>query len=138
MVDLVQWVEDNLAEGLQPMIFDRHRLISEPIYGPVLREQMQPGFDDMEWLYAKQQEFREMQPFVIFCLPPFDAVWSNIEHDDDNKVVREHIRTIYWLYFHAASTWEAHSSVWDYTNDTYEYLVNEVDGWMSAKGIARG
>jgi hypothetical protein len=141
MVDLVDWVEKNLKNGLQPVIYDRHRLISEPIYGPVLRQNMQPGFDDMTWLYAKQQEIRALEPFVIFCLPPFERVQSNVESDEDNKVVREAIRTIYWLYFHQASTWKNYSSVWDYTADIasdgyhYQCLLDEITGWLYEKGF---
>lgn len=133
LVNLVDWVEENLAGGLQQVIYDRHRLISEPIYGPVLRQTMEPGFDDMEWLYAKQREIRELEPFVIFCLPPPDQVYQNVMDDEDNKVVQDHIKTIYWLYFHLASTWERCSSVWDYTQGDYEWLTGEIEGWIDGR-----
>ena len=42
MVDLQEWVNEDLHAGLKRAIYDRHRLISEPIYGPVLRKEMQP------------------------------------------------------------------------------------------------
>jgi len=136
MVDMVDWVELNLADGPQRMIFDRHRLISEPIYGPVLRGTMDPGFDNLTWLYAKQQEFRQTNPFVIFCLPPVESVLRNVYSDVDNKVVRDHIDTIYWLYLNAASLWTNRSSVWDYTKDPpghtvhYDILTSEIQGWI--------
>ena len=139
LVNLVHWVDQNLDMGLTPTIYDRHRLISEPIYGPVLRQTMEPGFDDMDWLFARQQELRSLEPFVIFCLPPIEHVVYNVNLGDDNKVVQEHIRTIYWLYFHAASAWGQPSWVWDYTKEHshsyYQNLIENIEDWLERKGV---
>src|SRR5215211_3588455 len=65
MVDLVKWTEEDLTKGFGPRIYDRHRLISEPIYGSVVRHEMQPGFDDIHWLHAMQANLRAIRPVVI-------------------------------------------------------------------------
>src|ERR687883_686991 len=57
MVDLVQWTERNVSEGSQHTLFDRHRLISEPIYGAILRDRFEPGFDDAKWLHEMMYRF---------------------------------------------------------------------------------
>jgi hypothetical protein len=100
MGDLEQWVNENLNAGMQAMIFDRHRLISEPIYGPVLREKPQPGFDDWYWVKESLRRFYLMDPFLIYCIPPFKTVLDNLQYDENNEVVQNNIRTIYWLYFY--------------------------------------
>lgn len=99
MVDLKRWTERNVHEGFQYMIYDRHRLISEPIYGAVLRRRFEPGFDDTQWMYLMYYQFYCLcRPVVIYCLPPYKIVRDNILEDPDNKVVKNSIRRIYALY----------------------------------------
>lgn len=73
MVDLKQWVEDNVRQLNQGVLFDRHRLISEPIYGPILRDATESGFDDLGWLMAMMQMFYAAKPTIIYCIPPKDT-----------------------------------------------------------------
>jgi len=119
MVDLQQWVDDNLDQGFQYKIFDRHRLISETIYGPILREHQEPGFNRMEWLAPRMKRFYELKPVIIYCLPPFSTVLDNLIDDFDNKSVVGRIESIYSAYVARASLDETFSpgitKVWDYT-----------------------
>ena len=92
MVDLVEWVNINLSEGFQPTIFDRHRLISEPIYGPILRDRLDTHFGDPLWLMGKLWALRDIKPVVIYCLPPLHLVWDNVKNDPENEVVAK-----YWI-----------------------------------------
>jgi hypothetical protein len=89
MVDLKEWTEQNTRKGFQPMIFDRHRLISEPIYGPILRDYFEPGFDNFHWLDWQLTRLYEAEPVMIYCLPPFHRVWENVRDDPENKVVAQ-------------------------------------------------
>ena len=98
MVNLQHWVEHNLSLGWQAVLFDRHRLISEPIYGSILRNVFEPGFDDFEWLSAMYMKFYELKPIIIYCLPPYHTVRDNVRQDPDNKVVWQTIRKIYSCY----------------------------------------
>ena len=118
---LKAWVEDNVSRGFQATIFDRHRLISEPIYGTVLRSHFEPGFDDFQWLYLQNyQLFNRCKPVVIYCLPPYKLVKRNVELDQGNqpKDVREGIRKIYSLYVSRAASDAAlyGALVYDYTS----------------------
>lgn len=115
MGDLMAWVEADLASWPRPALYDRHRLISEPIYGPVLRQNMQPGFDDQHWLQEMMLRFNAARPLVIYCLPPLAVVMANVRSGTDNVVVADQIEKIYWLYFMAAAR-DTHSMVWDYTS----------------------
>lgn len=135
LVDLQEWVNEDLHEGLKRALYDRHRLISEPIYGPVLRKEMQPGFADARWLRNRQQTLRQIQPYVIFCLPPLEQVRENVFKNDENWVVQESINTIYWLYFNAASSWPGPGMVWDYTTSSYPSLQVDLENWMMQRGL---
>lgn len=138
MTDLKVWVDDNLERGLRATIYDRHRLISEPIYGPVLRGRMEPGFDDWRWLTYRQQKLRSLDPMVIFCLPPLNIVREVVERDDDNKVVRDHIDTIYWLYYNMVSMWPE-AAVYDWTRTTSSTapftIIKECELWLYKKSL---
>lgn len=138
MVDLVKWVEDNLDGDLQPVIYDRHRLISEPIYGPLLRGDMEDGFCSKDWLRDKQIWFRSIAPLVIFCLPPLSTVLENVHDDPDNVAVDRYISQIYWLYHNAAACWTGPFAYWDYTADDYHNLfAYKVHPWAFREGLIR-
>lgn len=89
MTNLVEWVEDNLNKGFQEVIFDRHRLVSELIYGPTLRAELEPGFDDLEWLGESLYKFYDLNPIIIYCIPPMGTVISNVLQDDDNSIFHD-------------------------------------------------
>jgi hypothetical protein len=133
-VDLKAWVEENL-ETLKPkqLIYDRHRMISEPIYGPILRGILEPGFNDRAWYSYYKQRFEACHPFVIWCMPPLGLVRANVERDPDNKVVSDRITEIYWLYHLKIAEWYAiggYGYVWNYTvyNDSMD-LLRQIHSW---------
>jgi len=103
MIDLRDWVDNNLEEGFQRTIFDRYRLISETIYGPILRDQQHPGFDDIAWLGPRLAKFYALGPIIIYCLPEFEVVRDNLENDEDNEVVLPRIKSIYSAYINRAA-----------------------------------
>lgn len=122
MVDLKAWVEKNLTDGFQYQIFDRHRLISEFIYGPLLRKEQEPGFSDLTWAYMSLNRlYNEVSPVIIYCLPPLETVRANIMADHENAVVANHVDAMYTAYVHrAALDWVNNPGrviVWDYTRD---------------------
>ena len=126
MVDLKKWTEENVAKGFQNLIFDRHRLISEPIYGPILRTEPEPGFDDLPWFQGQLRRFYQLEPVLIYCLPPLQVVWENVCNDPDNRVVHYEgtIAKIYGAYFNKAITDHVleRKNVWiyDYTSGAAE------------------
>lgn len=118
--DLQGWTERNLSKGLQWKIFDRHRLVSEPIYAGAMERPPAPGFDDIHWLTARMIDFTRIRPFLIYCLPPYETVAVNVKHDHLNHVVAEFISPIYYLYAaHAAGDIARGQAVlFDYTIDS--------------------
>jgi hypothetical protein len=124
MVDLKEWVEDNVRGGPQAKIYDRHRMISEPIYGPILRHDQQPGFTSTPWMMAMMALFYKVQPIIIYCLPPLETVKENIAEDFDNRVVWHHIDQIYTAYAaRAAIDWSRPNTrtvIYNYELDNVE------------------
>lgn len=101
--DLKHWTEVNLKAGLQWKIFDRHRLISEPIYSACMNRKTHEGFDDIGWLTARMIDFTRIHPFIVYCLPPYSTIESNLEDDQNNTAVWGYAENIYNLYLAAAA-----------------------------------
>lgn len=132
MTDLVKWTEDNVARGFQPTIFDRHRLISEPIYGPILKPRQDPSFCDLSWLSQQLWLFYGCKPVIIYCLPDIRTVRANVAREDtDNSVVASRIAAIYAAYVNRATL--------DFTRGVgrlYNYETTRFDdivGWVNFK-----
>lgn len=130
MTDLVKWTEDNVARGFQPTIFDRHRLISEPIYGPILKSRQDPKFCDLTWLSQQLWLFYGCKPVIIYCLPDIMTVRRNVSMEDsDNEVVAGRIAAIYAAYVNRATL--------DFTNGVgrlYNYKTTHLSdllGWVN-------
>ncbi len=124
LTDLQEWVENNLYSGFQGVIFDRHRLISEVIYGPLIRPGQNPDFMNRHWLTRSLQELYRIRPVIIYCLPPRETVHANLTGDDDNAVPAPHIDAIYDLYvarsamdLASAHKYSPFVDVYDYTTD---------------------
>lgn len=123
MVDLKRWVEDNLDQGLTPVIFDRHRLISELIYGPLFGR-VAPGFDDPDWLLEVRTSFEELQPLVLWCMPSLETVTSNIMTSPENSILQDLdlINTLYDEYRLECRGWcQVHDQfLYDYESERSE------------------
>lgn len=127
MVDLVKWVEDNNNQPWQKAIFDRHRLISEPIYGTIMGR-MSPGFDDLRWLANEMRKFYYKQPTIIYCIPDKETVYKNLVNDEDNRAIAPYWAQIYNAYVaKAASDFGKTSVYWhDYTHGSTESMLTLV------------
>lgn len=140
----INWVHRNLSEGLSRKIFDRHCLISEGIYGPILKQRLPDGFDDFDWYARSLREFRELQPMVVFCLPPLDEVMKNLANEAEGQpdIVHKYIAEIYWSYWHLAASWPS-ARVWDYTRfgspaglaNARGKLIGRIGGWLNMRGL---
>lgn len=134
--DLKQWTDSNLRKGCQRKIFDRHRLISEPIYAAAMNREVGHGFNDINWLTGKFLQFYAMKPLIIYCLPPFEKVKFNVESDPENEVVRPNIEYIYNLYVAKAADDISKSLAMkhDYTEDpALERVDMMTRRWLTAK-----
>lgn len=140
MEDLKRWTEVNLEGGFQQVIFDRHRLISDPIYRSVLGNH-NPSLYDPDWLMRKWTQLVDIRPLVIFCLPPLEVVKKNLQGDEANAVVSPYTDQLYYSYcaFYAAvGRALGNVMLFDYTNPrvdfNYRNLTNVAKFWLRTKG----
>lgn len=121
LVNLRDWVDHNLEKGFQPTtIYDRHRLISDPIYRfKIPGKSMDEDFYEPKWLATAHLKLRSISPIIIFCLPPLQTVLANLADDEDNASVVEHIVPIYFDYVASMARYMADPKfttfVYDYT-----------------------
>jgi hypothetical protein len=136
MVDLVKWVEENNAKPWERLLYDRHRLISETIYGPILNRSA-PGFDDIYWLGPQINRFYQKRPCIIYCLPPKEEVYKNIHQDDTNKEVSPHWEQIYNMYVSRMALDFPKPNVFWYNyavNWSYDAIVSALKGALRNAG----
>lgn len=99
-----------------PMIYDRHPLISEYVYGPIVRGILPPDFV-MPQAHAMLRLLAE-QVHVIWCLPALQRVADNVADTETNQQmsgVWRNIEAIYSMYHTMRIWWIGQSTVYDYT-----------------------
>ena len=96
MRDIRSWRDDPVQ------FYDRHPLVSEYIYGPIIR-----GSVDYRFLNTPYRRFLERRALTIVCLPPLEAVRSSVSAERDMLGVVAHIDAIWTLYASLSATWSA-------------------------------
>lgn len=122
---LKDWVMQDLSRPIHDKgFYDRHPLISEPIYGPIIRGRMADGFNDWEWMSKTLNIFNHREPIIVFCLPPKQLVLDNVK--DTHEATTEHLEgvllhteAIYEMYCFRAAQQSQHGDVmvWNYSAD---------------------
>lgn len=121
--DIYEWAEaDVLTWPVQKLqVYDRHPLISEPIYGSVLRGGFDPRFNGPRSaeLYSRLAGYG----CVIFCLPDLETVMSNLDGDENQLAgVEQHATELWSAYVNAYHAFKHRYNLpllyrYDYTRD---------------------
>lgn len=128
LTDLVAWTEANVARGFQATIFDRHRLISEPIYAPLKASNPSGKFLDLGWMSEMMWAFYAARPIIIYALPGIETVQANVDDPTtDNEFVREWITHIYAGYVSRSACDLTRKNVRLYNYNTTR--VDDIIGW---------
>lgn len=121
--DLVSWVRKDIATMADqpPSVYDRHPIISEPIYGPICRNGVPGSFNDGVWVSTSRSMIAQ-HCAVIWCIPPWDVVWRNISATMNNQMpgVAINARRIYDTYVEASRRWPGVAMRWDYSNPSFD------------------
>lgn len=123
---LFNWYAADLALPPTARIYDRHPLISEPIYAPIARGvEPQTPFDDPEWLEINRRTMAT-RALLVVCLPPLWVVKTNVKRTTRGQMpgVEANIVKLWNAYDAVRRSWSAHRVItYDYTNhDTSPYL----------------
>lgn len=116
--NLAAWVRhqyDVMDESSTPLIYDRHPVISEPIYGPIARGGAQPGFAPSPWLSTATLNLQS-RTFIIWCIPPLIQVRKAIANSRDMPGVTENIDAIHAAYLKAMVQWNGPGIRYDLTS----------------------
>jgi hypothetical protein len=100
---------DELGNGAPSLnwVFDRHPLISEPIYGRVLR-----GKSHLDGMASKVYRERIASiNKIIYCRPPFKTVLDGVQIENQLAGVHERIRELYDAYDEAIDFMRIHLRV---------------------------
>jgi hypothetical protein len=123
-------IEQVFSDQPQPVIFDRHPYISEPIYGNVVRNN--PLVDWKEpprFLGCHTDPPEPYKPLIIYCRPPTEAIVHNVIHSDQMEGVKFQVRDIIMAYDLRMSILRhagADVRVYNYTVESAETLWREV------------
>lgn len=104
------WLATN--QVITARIYDRHPLIGEYIYGPILRGEVAKPFTSPTAKLLALEMFATCQ--VIVCLPPLEVVRANIWSSKQMEGIRGNIEEIYESYRQLAQ--HPRVLVWDYTS----------------------
>lgn len=140
LTDLMVWTERNVDEGFQEKIFDRHRLISDPIYRFAIRaKQMDPRLYNIQWMSQMYGKFQLCDPIVVYCLPPFGTVKRNLEGDENNRAVIADIDRVYYMYSALVAREMFLSRIdnyhYDYTRDNEAHMLSWVNIQLHKRGV---
>lgn len=139
--NLADWTEKHLRSipgPGKPHVLDRHPLISEPIYGPIVRQMLPFKFDNRHWL-RDQTHILSTRAVVVWCMPPVDRVAENVLHGVQMPGVTEHILRIYWAYHTTMARWPGYSMMHNYTEpDSLARALRFVEGVVRHPYLYRG
>ena len=116
--NLAAWVRyqyELMDKAPQPFLYDRHPVISEPIYGPIARGQAQPGFTPSPWLTSARLNLQG-RTYVIWCIPPLAQCQKAVAEDRDMPGVTENIDQLHAAYLHEMTKWNGPGIRYDLTS----------------------
>ena len=125
------WTLDILKriENGENIIMDRITLVSERIYGPLLRGDS--VFTHLEWVNLWER-FIDLRPKIIYCRPPKEVILGSITKrkqkkgviSNCKKLIDEYDFFFYNLFYH---DFKKQVFIYDYTKQNEE---EKLMGWM--------
>lgn len=124
---LTQWVTDDVRRmrDTGPWIYNRHPLISEPIYAPIARNAVPQGsLGDPLW-HAQMTAEAMKHSLVVWCMPPRAVVLHNVSQTAGTHMpgVADNIGALYDAYRTIINHWPGRiTMLWDYTTGDFPRL----------------
>jgi len=128
VADLMDWVirdQQDMIARWDKHVYDRHPLISEPIYGRIVRDNPAEGFNNPSWMVSRIAHLY-VSTLVVWCMPPLYAVEENANLTADNQMagVVDHIEDLYMEYEKVKSDWAGPAITYDYTIQNADNMVS--------------
>jgi energy-coupling factor transporter ATP-binding protein EcfA2 len=125
--NLADWVDEDMKyiENMTPSIYNRHPLISEPIYGPLIRGYLPSGFNNRKWVDSRTEKLAS-HCLVIFCDPGLDLVRERIKMDPQMPKVVDNLDKLYELYQIDALNWNGPKLYYNSNHLTPQHVVDYI------------
>lgn len=142
VASLDHWVEKDVAlmpYFTGPNIYDRHPLISEPIYGPVTRGKVPGKFNDPGWIRYFRNRLVHQGTVIIFCDPGWEVIQSNLDKSADAQMpgVIEKSSVLYDYYCDASLAWPGLQMRYDYTKTDIGTVLRNLRHLFSDMEVTR-
>lgn len=130
--DLAGWIKNQpirtRVNDLHPRLYDRHPIISEPIYGKIARGgDIQPLFTSEAYLRAIREHLYN-DAVVVWALPDVTTCQVNVvdTRGDQMPGVVAGIAQLHQAYMTAYFRWRGLKRQYDYTRNDKEILAKEL------------
>lgn len=113
-------------------LYDRFPLISEAVYGPILRGRNCFG----DQYYSLRSRLLALKTVIIYCRPDRDVIYTNVQQTPQMKGVLEHFGELLDAYDKlfvelTDSPVNSYITVYDYTRDEVRELIHNIRGFYN-------
>lgn len=139
VADIEKWVTSDLSSlenrpsAARYWVYNRHPLISEPIYGPVrkVNHGTRGRFRDPVWV-RMMSGILATHALLVVCQPPWDTVKSNLDSSQGTHMpgVQENARLIYDQY--TRLTWPGLMIRYDYTTTSKDTILTRLQRTLAS------
>lgn len=131
-----EYIEAELRKGFGFRLYDRFALISSPCYTMLENRTMVWPLIDPVWLRMQYQRLLNIDPVVIWCLPPQQTVRDNLAREDNSGgQIMPYFEDIYLNYVTMYSLLSVHTRsqmIWNYTEPDTLHLAHLLR-WAKAR-----
>lgn len=128
----------------QIRLYDRHAMVSGPIYSPISRPIMSEPWNDFGWLAEMTDIFWGQPNLLIFCQPPLMDVCKNVRRDAEGQLPAlanpVKVDRMYWSYasyaLNAASLRPEDTVMYDYTKTHARrpfHSLTQITNWLTER-----
>jgi hypothetical protein len=131
MPELARWIDESLMYDRQAdewFVHDRHPIISEPIYGPIVRGITQRPFQNGQYL-MNVRDILQLDSVVVWCLPDLGAVSRNVAANarDQMPGVLNNIGKVHQAYMTAYFRWRGPKLQYDYRRHDLIWFTEQLE-----------
>lgn len=133
---LGKWVDTDMdtlrMPWLRPFIYDRHPVISEPIYARLVRQQPpQYPFEIDEFLTGVREVMYDTC-IVVWCLPDLQTVSNNVanNYQDQMPGVIANIGKLHQAYMTAMFRWRGPKRQYNYNRHDLNWFIDNLQGML--------
>lgn len=133
IISEINELETASAEGRSiKRLYDRFSLISEAVYGPILRGHN--CFGDL--YYPLRSRLLALKAVIVYCRPSRDVIRANIQQGPQMSGVQKHFRDLLYAYDNfflelTETPGNSYITLYNYTQDDVQGLIYKIRGFYN-------